>query len=404
MAFLGECKGGATYLAVLFTIALGCWSFFIGIYFAGGTGVRRWKGDDERFAFGMLGVLFTILALLPFDPLGGTKTRHRNLFHRRYREGCWPTLFEYFRHVTTAAAGAFNLYNAAAMGTDKTGSICDDARYAAPAIASVTYMATVLPAGHRVRAVAVSLPITALLTLLILHTDYIDSDAPTNRLAGSVVAAVVATVVGLGYITIYTITAESTRYACHGTAKGAARFLEILNSALAATFGWFYWHQGWSDSLDPPFEKWIIPVGVALTVTIARFVFFLLYFNIPIKYKEPESFAPTPAPRVAPQLPPRSKATPPASDAEDDDDDDDDLASNENSRLVPPEAPPRADRPLAPMSVEAAQAASFPKDAPPPVSAAPAAAPVSSEPVASTAYAPDFFRVPSSRRYQSFYY
>lgn len=273
------------------TAALGLWSFFIAIYVAGGENLRRWKGDDERFIFGMLGVFFTVDALLPVDPRG-TRTP-LNLFKpsspaNKTNYDAW-TVLNFLRRLLNVAAGAFNLYNAAAMSTEKTLSLqsspggCADTRYVAPAIASITYMAAVLPAGERARAVAVSLPISALLTLLFLHTGYIDGSSRVNRFTWSVVFAVLAGVFFVVYSTMYLLTMTHQKQ-CHKPAKRVARFLEVLNPALAATFGWFYWYDGWSASLDPPFEKYIIPLSIALVLTVFRFVFFAILSKHPWGY------------------------------------------------------------------------------------------------------------------------
>jgi hypothetical protein len=248
---------------------LGCWGFFLGIYLNAPSGLQRFEADDERLVFGCLGALFTLLTLLPFD------YNEDEDVHSKGAEWNWVRIQHVLLRVFGVMAGSFNLYNASAMVTEKTSGTpletmrtFDGAKYAGPALASATYLLCVSPAPKATRVLAVTVPITILLVTLILHPAYIDASAADSTRATTAAAGAIVAVVGAMYTMVFLFTGFFP-----DALVASAQVLDMVNTSLAAAFGWFYWVESWTESLDPDATEWSIPVGAALGLTAARYLF-----------------------------------------------------------------------------------------------------------------------------------
>lgn len=248
------------------------------------AGLADMHEDTERLVFGMLGMVFTVLVIMPIDPqlLIPKDKRGINIFRTQKQvdggeAGCCnkaiDVMYSYFTFFFSILAGCFNMYNASAMGTEKTSNAsCSDARYVAPAITAMTYFICNLSVHRHSRSMHAALPTAAVTMLLVLHTSDVDDKSDKVPFTFSVIAATVlggaGAFFGFFYMFAHIADCEGRKSKLHSTVKNCLRFLDLWNPALAAAFGWYYWIKGWQ--LDPPFTDWAGPFFAALGMAFLR--------------------------------------------------------------------------------------------------------------------------------------
>lgn len=276
------------YIVALLVALVSGWCFMLAVYTTKTAGLADMHEDTERLVFGMLGMVFTVLVIMPIDPqlLIPKDKRGINIFRTQKQvdggeAGCCnkaiDVMYSYFTFFFSIAAGCFNMYNASAMGTEKTSNAsCSDARYVAPAITAMTYFICNVSVHRHSRSMAAALPTTAITVLLILHTSDVDDKDDKAPFSGAVVAATLLGCVGGFFGLFYTLariadcSGERKRHkgGAYTVVKNGLRFLDLWNPALAAAFGWYYWIKGWQ--LDPPFTDWAGPFFAALGMAFLR--------------------------------------------------------------------------------------------------------------------------------------